>query len=250
MEHGLNPLVAFAAHQLHWCLIFMGTVYAFKIRWILKHPAAKDRQAPTGEADQTPDRGGWYSVFAIAMPWTLNSFREHPMMYAQFVIFHICVATSIAMSFVFSYKPVWLAAPATVAAIQVIFAAGFAVGVYRLARRIFTPVMRMISSPDDFFSMALLLVWVAFSFLVIGQAPAFAVALGQLEASQVANPALKDTPLIAYYFLTAFFLFYVPFSKISHYIYYPFTRWHFGRTMGHRGIYPLKRLDKMTAKGR
>ncbi len=248
MGNEINPLVEFAVHQLHWVLLFMGTVYAFKIRWILKHPAGKDRQAPTGEANQTSKSGAWYSLFSIAMPWTLNSYREKPMMYVQFVIFHICVAMSITMTIVFSYRPVWLSAPATIAVIQVIYAAGFIVGLYRLARRVFSPVMRMISSPDDYFSMALLVVWVGFSFLVIGQAPAFAVAIGQLDASQVASTQLNEIPLIAYYFLTAFFLIYVPFSKISHYIFYPFTRWHFGQTMGHRGIYPLKRIDKMKAR--
>jgi hypothetical protein len=34
---------------------------------------------------------------------------------------------------------------------------------------------------------------------------------------------------------------YVPFSKISHYLYYPFTRYYFGKSMGYRGVYPLKR---------
>jgi hypothetical protein len=47
--------------------------------------------------------------------------------------------------------------------------------------------------------------------------------------------------LMLYFILTAFFLIYVPFSKISHYLYYPFTRFYFGRTMGHRGVYPIKR---------
>ena len=47
--------------------------------------------------------------------------------------------------------------------------------------------------------------------------------------------------------LTAFFLFYVPFSKISHYIFYPFTRWYLGKTLGHRGVYPLKvNMEKVT----
>jgi hypothetical protein len=47
--------------------------------------------------------------------------------------------------------------------------------------------------------------------------------------------------LVTYFALTAFFLVYVPFSKISHYLYYPFTRYYLGRTMGHRGVFPLVR---------
>ena len=47
---------------------------------------------------------------------------------------------------------------------------------------------------------------------------------------------------MVYFIMTAFFLVYVPFSKISHYLYYPFTRFYFGRTMGYRGVYPIKRV--------
>ena len=50
--------------------------------------------------------------------------------------------------------------------------------------------------------------------------------------------------LITFFLLTAFFLIYVPFSKISHYLYYPFTRFWFGKSMGYRGVYPLKRGPK------
>ena len=46
--------------------------------------------------------------------------------------------------------------------------------------------------------------------------------------------------LLTYFILTAFFLVYVPFSKISHYLYYPFTRYYLGKTLGHRGVYPMK----------
>jgi hypothetical protein len=43
-----------------------------------------------------------------------------------------------------------------------------------------------------------------------------------------------------YFFLTAFFLIFVPFSKISHYLYYPITRYYFGKSMGYRGVYPIR----------
>jgi hypothetical protein len=31
----------------------------------------------------------------------------------------------------------------------------------------------------------------------------------------------------------------VPFSKISHYLYYPFTRYYLGKSLGYRGVYPI-----------
>jgi hypothetical protein len=90
-----------------------------------------------------------------------------------------------------------------------------------------SPVMRAISSPDDHFSLWLLTVWFFFAFL------------------SVPNDASGgEWHLLTYFFLTAFFLIYVPFSKISHYLYYPFTRYWFGKSMGYRGVYPLKRGPK------
>jgi hypothetical protein len=47
--------------------------------------------------------------------------------------------------------------------------------------------------------------------------------------------------ILTYFLLTAFFLMYVPFSKVSHYLYYPFTRTYLGRHFGRRGVFPIKR---------
>jgi len=39
-----------------------------------------------------------------------------------------------------------------------------------------------------------------------------------------------------YFLLVALIIAYVPFSKISHYIYYPFARYFYGSYLGRRGI--------------
>ena len=95
---------------------------------------------------------------------------------------------------------------------------------YRIFRRAFNPYIRALSSPDDYFSILLLTVWFAFATLA---AP-----------NNIAN---GEGILLTYFIMTAFFLIYVPFSKISHYLYYPFTRFWFGRSMGRRGVYPMER---------
>ena len=84
--------------------------------------------------------------------------------------------------------------------------------------------MRAISTPDDYFSLSLLTVWFLFAVLA---------APNRADAG--------ETVLLVYFFLTAFFLLYVPFSKISHYLYYPFTRFYLGRTLTHRGVFPIRR---------
>ncbi len=106
---------------------------------------------------------------------------------------------------------------------QAVIGVAFVVGVMRIIRRVSDPYLRAISTPDDYFSLVLLTVWFGFAFF----------------ASP--NRGVPEWILLTYFWLTAFFLVYVPFSKISHYLYYPITRFYLGRTLGHRGVYPMVR---------
>ncbi len=226
-----DRLLLFAENELQIAaLLFMAAVYLLKIRWILKFPAGGDRQARTGNAGTSGPAGARHSLFQIAMPWSMNSTRTHPFLYGQFVVFHIGVAASIAMSFLIPYAPAAIASRAMIVTLRVIFGAAFLVGIGRLYRRFRDPYVKSISTPDDYFSLGLLIVWLGISFLAAPN-----------------QPAVSRTPLLAYFFLTAFFLVYVPFSKISHYLFYPFARWYLGRTLGHRGVYPLKKSFEVRA---
>jgi len=200
----------------------MGLVYILKIRWILSFNAGKERQAPTGDPSTTAKKGAVYSLFNIFMPWSMSSTRQHMLFYLQFGIFHVAVATSITMSLVLPYFPELLAGKFVIGALQLLFGLGCLIGLGRFIRRIVSPYIRAISTPDDFFAVALLTVWLAFAFKAVPN-----------------NRMDTEFWLLGYFFLTAFFLVYVPFSKISHYIFYPFTRWYLGKTLGHRGVYPL-----------
>lgn len=219
--HPTGDLLHFAENQLQlMALTFMAVVYALKIRWILSFPAGWDRQAPRESTDNSARQGAIRSLFAIALPWEMASNRQHRLLYAQFVVFHLGVAVSILMSLLIPYAPGMIASRAAVLTLQLIFTAAFVAGATRMIRRFTDPYVRSISSPDDYFSLALLLAWLAFSFF--------------------AASGTNESVLLGYFFLTAFFLVYVPFSKISHYLYYPFARWYLGRSLGHRGVYPIR----------
>lgn len=227
--HQSSSLLLFTENQLQIvALIFMAVVYSFKIRWILRFPAARDRQAPGSRVSinatnaTSARRGAVVSLMQVATPWAMASTRSHPLLYAGFAVFHLGVAASIAMSFLIPYAPAAIAAPAAVGILQAVFAAACLAGIVRLYRRIADPHIRAISSPDDYFSLALLVVWLGLSLLAAPN-----------------RPERAEWPLTSYFLATAFFLVYVPFSKISHYIYYPFARWYLGRTLGYRGVYPL-----------
>jgi nitrate reductase gamma subunit len=197
-------------------LAFMAVAYALKIRWILSYRAPRERTPPRGD----PRAGVRYAFTTIAWPATTPGTRAHPVRWIEFAVFHAAVAVAIAVTFVMPYWPTAVGGPAAVVAIQVVLAAGAVTALSRLARRLARPEMRAISTPDDVFSLAAAAAWLA--------------------AGILAAPQRTETALVAFFGLTAFFLVYVPFSKISHYIYWPFIRYYVGRHLGHRGVYPVR----------
>jgi nitrate reductase gamma subunit len=208
-------------------LLIMACVYTLRIIWLLHFKAGRERQAPTGQFRTNETKGIVYSWLNIAMPWGMESTRKKPLFYAQFVLFHLGVVAAIGLSFIIPYTPGLLENGALVAVLQVVIGLAFLVALYRMYRRITNKVIRAISSPDDYFSLALLTVWFFFGVLAVPN-----------------RPEQGEGVLLAFFILTAFFLIYVPFSKISHYLYYPFTRYYFGKTMGYRGVYPLAKSKR------
>ena len=224
--HETSDLLSFI-HTLHWyALAFMGLVYAMRITWFMKRfKAGGDRQAPTGIPGRTtPNKGILYSWANVAMPWAMESSRTKPFFYAQFVAFHLGVTAAILLLFIIPLGPGLLENQAVVLALRVPIGAAFLVGLGRMVRRFGNKYMRAISSPDDYFSLILLTVWFFFAFLAVPN-----------------STANGEWHLIGYFVLASFFLIYVPFSKISHYLYYPFTRYYLGKTLGHRGVFPILR---------
>jgi nitrate reductase gamma subunit len=108
--------------------------------------------------------------------------------------------------------------------LRIPIALAFLVGLKRMVRRFGDKYMRAISSPDDYFSLILLTVWFLFAYLAV--------------PNDITN---GEWHMLGYFWLATFFLVYVPFSKISHYLYYPFTRFYIGKSLGHRGVFPIIR---------
>jgi len=227
-----SALLHFASHRLQEVsLAFMAIVYSIRLYWLFQFKAGRDRQPRTGRLSTDPMKGAAYSIANIAMPWAMESTRTNILYWVQFALFHIGVTAAITLSFIIPYGPSLLENKIVVWLFQGFIGAAFLVGCYRIVRRILKPVMRAISTPDDYFSLILLTVWFF-----------FAVLASPNDASR------GEWHLLAFFFLTAFFLVYVPFSKISHYLYYPFMRFYIGRSLGHRGVYPIRR-SVMPGKG-
>jgi hypothetical protein len=117
----MSNLLHFAEHTLQEiALVFMATVYFFRIRWFLGWNLAKERQPATGIGDTNPKKGARYSFVKIAMPWAMESARSKPFLYTQFVLFHLGVIAAIALSFIIPYGPGLLKSGALVGIIQLL----------------------------------------------------------------------------------------------------------------------------------
>jgi nitrate reductase gamma subunit len=222
----MSHLLHFSEHTLQEvALAIMATVYTIRLVWLFRFKAGRERQPTTAGPDTSRRKGILYSWLNVGMPWAMESTRTKFLLYLQFVVFHLGVVAAILLSFVIPYGPgllaenLWL-----VMVFQVAIGAAFLVGILRIVRRVGSPYLRAISTPDDYFSLVLLTVWFAFGVLA---------APNDLSGG--------EWHLLAFFLLTAFFLIYVPFSKISHYLYYPITRYYFGKTMGFRGVYPIRK---------
>ncbi len=203
-------------------LSFLLAVYILRVIWLLRFRSGKEKTFPEGNARA----GIAHSMMNVAMPWAMESTRKNPFFYAQFILFHLGVIASISATFIIPYWPELFAIDAVVRIFQVIIGAAFVVGLIRLYRRIATPAIRLISSGDDYFSLALMTCYFAVAFLAVPN-----------------DTQKSEWFLILFFAMTAFFLIYVLFSKIGHYLYYPFTRYFLGRTMGHRGVYAKKKKN-------
>jgi nitrate reductase gamma subunit len=221
----MSGFLHFSEHRLQEvALSLMALVYLVRIIWFLSFKAGGDRQPTTARPGTGVTRGVLYSWANIAMPWAMESTRTKPFLYAQFVWFHLGVTAAIGLSFIIPYWPGILEMGGVIPILQVVIGGACLVGVLRIIRRVRDPYMRAISSPDDHFSLWLLTVWFFFAFLSVPN-----------------STAMGEWHLLTYFVLTAFFLVYVPFSKISHYLYYPFTRYYLGKTLGFRGVFPMVR---------
>jgi len=202
-------------HQIQYiALAVMGITYISKIIWILKFKPMKERTPAKGSHSKAIIA----SFLCIAMPWTMESTTKKWYKWLEFAIFHIGIAIAITASFLIP-EARNLMTPKVILIFKLFIAASFLILLIRSYRRIFIPVNRIISHPDDYFSLLLMLVWFFAAF--------FAMDLNE-----------KSIFFASYFVLTALLIIYVPFSKMSHYILWPFSRYYFGKHFGHRGTYP------------
>lgn len=192
-------------------LSLFALMYAARLLWLRSLRQPMEKMEPKGSVR----RGVLLSFGSVFMPWSMESTRKHWPVYAEFALFHIAVAIAIGATFVHPYAKGALTDP-VVYTLAVFLAIGTVVGVLRAVRRLSRPEMRALSTPDDYFAIGIVTIY-------------FPAAIWGLLSD-------SNWGLIAYFGLTTFLLIYVPWSKISHYLYMPFTRFYHGFLFGRRGV--------------
>jgi len=194
----------------------MALMYSIKIRQLLKKPF------PPEKAELKGDRvaGALHSLTNVLRPWDMESTQKNLYFYAEFMIFHIAVALTIGSTFLIPLVPS-LMTPAVTTVFMIFMGLAFLIGLRRIYRRLTVPEIKIISSPDDYFAIILMTV-----FFGVGVVTMWMWIQGKPETGW----------MWVFFLMTTFFLIYVPFSKISHYVLYPFGRINFGMVFGGRGI--------------
>jgi hypothetical protein len=196
-------------HEIGTAILVL--LYLLRLTVLFRRRRARDLASnPKGEVW----RGTVDAFVTIVAPWKMESTRKHWTRYVEFSVFHVGVFVNIALSFVLAYAPDVVSGPVR-AVVLALLAASLAAGGLRLYRRAARADMRVISTPDDYIALIMVLLFLLTGILsLLGWEPG----------------------TVAYFVVAALFLVYEPFSKIRHYIYYPFARYFYGATAGRRGV--------------
>ena len=197
------------AIALSWMVIF----YMIKAIKLSRLPMPWEQEEKKGN----PSKGVMWSYASIFMPWAVESSRNHLWRWLGFALYHVACLVAIVNTFTFTFAP-GIMTPNVRLVFSILIAPAILIGFMKFYRRLAKPEIRYISTPDDYFSLLSLQL-----FFFTG-----------IMALMLNSPFWRSS----YYIVTAAFLFYVPFSKISHYIYFFFARFLTGKRYGWRGIIP------------
>jgi len=189
----------------------MVVLYTLRLVILFRHRLAKDR-SPDPKGDLA--KGVADAFLTLVMPWKMQSTRKHWTYYVEFMAFHLGLAFNISLAYLITFAAAFMTGPVRTVFVAFI-AVGLVAGIIRFIGRLTRPDLKVISSFDDYFSLFLVLLFDATGILALQ---------GIVWGSYL------------YFVVVGFFLIYAPFSKIHHYLYYPFARFFYGSDISRKGI--------------
>ena len=214
MDAGFTNFVEFELQII--ALSWMALIYIIKSVQLSRLPMPGERGPKGGNVAV-----GVLSTYArMFMPWAMDSSRRNLWRWLEFGLYHVGAFIAILNTFTTPFAPAMMTTPVRVL-FAVLVAPAFLVGIAKLVRRFRSSTLRLVSNFDDYFSLVTLELFFFSGIMAL----------------------ILDVPVwnTVYFLITAFFLFYVPFSKISHYVYFFFAGAITGSRYGWRGVLPESR---------
>lgn len=200
------------------CTPVMVILYTIRLILLMRTKMVNDRSPnPLGDLR----KGVGEAFVTLAAPWKMSSTKRHWTYYLEFMFFHIGIAFNISLAYLITYAARIMTEPVRMVFI-VFIALGTLAGLKRIISRFARPDMRAISSFDDYFALILL-----FIFNVGGILTLRGVEWGSY----------------IYFTVVGIFLVYAAFSKIHHYLYYPFARFFYGNDAARKGLFNTEVRD-------
>lgn len=179
-----------------------------RLRQIINRPFKKDYSRERGS-----DRRGILYAFTLGMaPWEKESTRQHWVAYLRGILFHLGVFTAFGVLLASPWLErlpgllIWAALALT--------AAGAIFGFAGIAMRLMGENERLLSLPDDYFSVFLTSLFTTLACCVL----------------------IWPVLLPVFYLTAAVLCVYVPLGKIRHCVYFFYSKFFFGKNFGHRGV--------------
>jgi nitrate reductase gamma subunit len=162
----------------------------------------------------SPLRGVIYNFTWAMLPSHKETIRLHPIKFSIGFMMHIGALLAILRILLLLINPRMVIFSPVVWG--VIFGISALCGIYLFLRRVFSPALRLMSSPDDYLSILLTI-----GFLLMGIAHASGI--------------ITSGSFLVY---AAVLFFYMPFGKLKHALFFFIARAEYGARMGYRGTYP------------
>jgi nitrate reductase gamma subunit len=166
-----------------------------------------------------PIRGLIYNLTIAMLPSHKETVRLHPLKFLAGIMMHIGVFTAVLSTIVLMHIPDPSGPLSYIAAICLIF--GLVAACYLLIRRITSPLLRKISSPDDHFAIIFSTAYIALSLLM----------------------HTGDLGRTTFLVFSIIYLLYFPLGKLRHALFFFVARADYGLRLGYRGLYPVSRKN-------
>jgi nitrate reductase gamma subunit len=191
-------------------------IFVIGVVYVLVAAQRRPYQAEKAPVKGSPSQGVLWAFSLGLAPWAKESARIHWVAYLRGVIIHLAVFVGAA----YLIATPWLALMPEPLRISLVafFGIGAVLGLAGFWMRRADPGLRLLSTPDDYFSLALVTVFLA----------------------AAAASAVSAVFLPAFWVISGITLAYAPFGKIKHFIYFFYERVFVGLFFGRRGTLEWK----------